>query len=189
MNKPDFVAIVKSVRTAMKRHSLEILTGIGIAGMITTTVMAVRATPKALILIDEREKAAEFDGSDEPLPNAERVKAAWRCYIPAAAVGCASVACLIGASSVNIRRNAALATAYTLSESALKEYQEKVVEATAIKRSAASATLSPRTVLQISLSKTARSLSLIVEIRFATMYCPEDISKPTLIRSEKQLMN
>ena len=62
MNKPDFVAIVKSVRTAMKRHSPEILTGIGIAGMITTTVMAVRATPKALILIDEREKAAEFDG-------------------------------------------------------------------------------------------------------------------------------
>lgn len=129
MNKPDFVAIVKSVRTAMKRHSPEILTGIGIAGMITTTVMAVRATPKALILIDEREKAAEFDGSDEPLPNVERVKAAWRCYIPAAVVGCASVACLIGASSVNIRRNAALATAYTLSESALKEYQEKVVEA------------------------------------------------------------
>ena len=119
MNKPDFVAIVKSVRTAMKRHSPEILTGIGIAGMITTTVMAVRATPKALILIDEREKAAEFDGSDEPLPNAERVKAAWRCYIPAAAVGCASVACLIGASSVNIRRNAALATAYTLSESVI----------------------------------------------------------------------
>ena len=62
MNKPDFVAIVKSVRTAMKRHSPEILTGIGIVGMITTTVMAVRATPKALILIDEREKAAEFDG-------------------------------------------------------------------------------------------------------------------------------
>lgn len=36
--------------------------------------------------------------------------------------------CLIGASSTNFRRNAALATAYTLSESTLKEYQEKVVE-------------------------------------------------------------
>lgn len=47
MNKPDFVAIAKSARTAMKRHSPEILTGIGIAGMITTTVMAVRATPKS----------------------------------------------------------------------------------------------------------------------------------------------
>nr|WP_308759455.1 DUF6353 family protein [uncultured Bacteroides sp.] len=30
----------------MKRHSPEILTGIGIAGMITTTVMAVRARRK-----------------------------------------------------------------------------------------------------------------------------------------------
>lgn len=35
---------------------------------------------------------------------------------------------MIGANSVNLRRNAALATAYTLSESALKEYQEKVIE-------------------------------------------------------------
>ena len=31
-------------------------------------------------------------------------------------------------SSVNARRTAALATAYSLSESALKEYQEKVIE-------------------------------------------------------------
>ena len=56
------------------------------------------------------------------------IKGAWTCYIPAAVTGCISVFCLIGASSVNVRRNAALATAYTLSESALKEYQEKVIE-------------------------------------------------------------
>ncbi len=41
-------------RKAMKKHSPEILTGIGIAGMITTTVMAVKATPKALILLEEK---------------------------------------------------------------------------------------------------------------------------------------
>ena len=41
------------LKTSIKKHSPEILTGIGIAGMITTTVMAVRATPKALILIEE----------------------------------------------------------------------------------------------------------------------------------------
>lgn len=39
-----------------------------------------------------------------------------------------SIACLVGASSVNLRRNAALATAYTLSESTLRDYQKKVVE-------------------------------------------------------------
>ena len=49
MGKHSLSSIAKSVRTAMKKHSPEILTGIGITGMITTTVMAVRATPKALI--------------------------------------------------------------------------------------------------------------------------------------------
>ena len=40
MPKQSLASIAKSVRTAMKKHSPEILTGIGIAGMITTTVMA-----------------------------------------------------------------------------------------------------------------------------------------------------
>ena len=123
MAKPNLASIAKSVRTAMKKHSPEILTGIGIAGMITTTIMAVRATPKALVLI--KDKKDEL-GTDELTK--ETVKAAWPCYIPSALVGTASVLCLIGASSTNFRRNAALATAYTLSESTLKEYQEKVVE-------------------------------------------------------------
>ena len=46
MGKHSLSSIAKSVRTAMKKHSPEILTGIGIAGMITTTVMAEGATPK-----------------------------------------------------------------------------------------------------------------------------------------------
>ena len=124
MPKHSLASIAKSVRTAMKKHSPEILTGIGIAGMITTTVMAVKATPKALILIEEKKDELETD----TLNGKEIVKAAWPCYIPAAVIGSISVFCLIGASSTNLRRNAALATAYTLSESTLKEYQEKVVE-------------------------------------------------------------
>lgn len=124
MGKHSFASIAKSVRTVMKKHSPEILTGIGIAGMITTTVMAVRATPKALILIEDKRNELETD----KLTPLETIKAAWSCYIPAALVGSVSVFCLVGASSTNLRRNAALATAYTLSESTLKEYQEKVVE-------------------------------------------------------------
>lgn len=124
MAKPNLSSIVKSARAAMKKHSPEILTGIGIAGMITTTIMAVRATPKALVLIEDKKDEL---GTDE-LTKMETVKAAWPCYIPSAIVGTASVLCLVGASSTNLRRNAALATAYTLSETTLKEYQEKVVE-------------------------------------------------------------
>ena len=122
--KKELAKSFLSLKTAIKKHSPDILTGIGIAGMITTTVMAVRATPKALILIEERKEEI----GAEKLEAMDMVKTAWACYIPAAITGTLSVACLIGASSVNARRNAALATAYTLSESALKDYQGKVIE-------------------------------------------------------------
>jgi hypothetical protein len=124
MKKPKLSSISKGIRGAITKHSPEILTGIGIAGMITTTIMAVRATPKALILIEERKEEIDVD----KLTPIELIKTTWTCYIPAAITGGLSIICLIGASSVNARRNAALATAYTLSESALKEYQEKVIE-------------------------------------------------------------
>lgn len=124
MSKQSLANIAKNVRTAMKKHSPEILTGIGIAGFITTTVMAVKATPKALILIEEKKDELETD----TLSGKDIIKVAGPCYIPAAIVGSVSIFCLVGASSTNLRRNAALAAAYTLSESTLKEYQEKVVE-------------------------------------------------------------
>lgn len=124
MKKPNISKMIFAVKSAARKHSPEILTGIGIAGMITATVMAVKATPKALILIEEKKN----EESTNSLTTVDTVKAAWTCYIPAAVTGTVSIACLIGASSVNARRNAALATAYTLSESALKEYQEKVIE-------------------------------------------------------------
>ena len=110
--------VAKSVRTSLKKHSPEILTGIGIAGMIGTTVMAVRATPKALALIEE----------NKPETKLETIKVAWKPYLPAAITGVASIACLISANSTHLKRNAALATAYTLSETALREYKSKVVE-------------------------------------------------------------
>ena len=115
--------LMRVAKTSITKHSPEILTGIGIAGMITTTVLAVKATPKAIRLIEE---AKEEKGED--LTKAETVKTCWKAYIPAAAICVASTACLIGASSVSIRRNAMLATAYKLSETAFSEYKEKVVE-------------------------------------------------------------
>lgn len=123
MSKTTFAGIVKSVQAAVTQHSPEILTGLGIAGMITTTVLAVKATPKAMQLLEEKKK--ESDGT---LPAKEVIKATWKCYIPAAVTCTVSTACLIGANSVNARRNAALATAYKLSETALTEYREKVIE-------------------------------------------------------------
>jgi hypothetical protein len=98
--------------------------GIGIAGMITTTVLAVKSTPKALQLMEMRKEDLEV----ESLTPVETVKTTWKCYIPAAVTGVVSIACLVGSNSVNVRRNAALATAYKISETAFSEYRDKVVE-------------------------------------------------------------
>lgn len=124
MNKTNVSQFFKSVRAVLSEHSPEILTGIGIAGMVTTTVLAVRATPKALRLLEEKKHE---EGTDD-LTALETVKTTWKCYIPATVTGVTSIACLVGASRVNLRRNAALATAYKLSETALTEYKDKVIE-------------------------------------------------------------
>lgn len=123
MNKPNFGALLKTAKLKAAQHSPEILMGIGIAGMFTTTILAVKATPKALLLIQEAENEKRED-----LTAIETVKAAWKPYIPAVVTGALSTACLIGSGTVNTRRNAALATAYKISETALTEYREKVVE-------------------------------------------------------------
>lgn len=139
MKKLIMPAGIKKIQKVLTRKSPEILTGIGIAGVITTTVLAVKVTPKALQLIDEaeRKKAVAWNnenpdydnGADRiKLTKTETVKAAWKPYIPAVVTGVCSVACIIGANSVHLRRNAALATAYQLSTTAFNEYKEKVVE-------------------------------------------------------------
>ena len=127
MNKANMADLFKGFKMAVSKHSPEILTGLGIAGMITSTVLAVKATPKALELVNERKEELDYEETDK-LPVAETVKAAWKCYIPAAVTGATSVVCLIGASSVNLRRNAALTAAYNLSATALAEYKDKVSE-------------------------------------------------------------
>lgn len=128
MSKPNMAALFKSVKTTLSNHSPEILTGLGIAGMITATVLAVKATPKALDLIAEAENDKFDSGNREELTKLEIVKAAWKPYVPAVVTGASSVACLIGATSMNAKRNAALMTAYNLSATALSEYKEKVLE-------------------------------------------------------------
>lgn len=125
MNKSNNVGeFFKTAQKTIVKHSPEILTGVGIAGMITTTVLAVKATPKALQLIEDAKKAEKKDD----LTPAEVIKATWKCYIPAVATGVFSTACLIGANSVHAHRNTALAAAYKLSETALTEYKGKVLE-------------------------------------------------------------
>lgn len=127
MNNSNLARVFKTLQSTVAKHSPEILTGIGIAGMISATVLAVKATPKALSLIEDKKEELRLDAEDNLTP-VETVQTTWKCYIPAAVTGVAAAACLIGATSVNNRRNAALATAYNLSTTALADYKSKVVE-------------------------------------------------------------
>lgn len=124
MSKLNVAKFIKEIETVVTKHSPEILTGIGIAGMITTTVLAVRATPKAMRLIEDKRN----ETATEKLSAAETVKTTWKCYIPTVVTGVFSISCLVGASATNLRRNAALATAYKLSETALIEFKDALAE-------------------------------------------------------------
>ena len=136
MDKSNITRAFKAIKSGVTKHSPEILTGIGIAGMLTTVGLAVKATPKAMQLIEEaeREKYNEhnndggFSTGREPLTKIETVKVAWKPYVPAAVTCATSVGCLIGGSRVSAKRNAALATAYQLSTKALNDFKEKAVE-------------------------------------------------------------
>lgn len=127
MGKFNLSTAVKGFALSVRKYQPEILTGLGIAGMLIAGVMAVRATPKALDRMEEVKEAHMEDTDKKAFAKDVLTKVA-PVYIPSVIVAGTSVACLIGSSSVSHKRNAALATAYTLSESALKEYQEKVVE-------------------------------------------------------------
>lgn len=122
--KINFQRYFNDVKKVLTKYSPEILTGIGVAGMITTTILAVKATPEALDLIEEKKEKLEV----EELTKVETIKTAWKPYVPAVITGVTSIACITGASAKNYKRNAALATAYKISEEALSTYKEKVIE-------------------------------------------------------------
>lgn len=122
--KLNLSKVAKNMQHTLGKYSPQILTGIGVAGMITTVVLAVKATPKALELIEDRKE--ELDAGK--LTVVDTVKAAWKPYVPAAVTGVLSTVCIIGGNAVGTRRTAALAAAYKISETALHEYKDTIVE-------------------------------------------------------------
>lgn len=120
-------SMTKNLTTQISKNSPTILTGLSVAGLISTTILAVRATPKAMELIQE--ERYQKAGTTLPLPDLtkkEIIQATYKCYIPAAVMGTVTIACIIGANNINLRRNAALASLYSISEKTMKEYQTKL---------------------------------------------------------------
>ena len=107
----------------VKRYMPTILTCAGAVGLVVTTVVAIKATPKAYERI---EKAKKEKGDD--LTKLELVKAAAPVYVPTILIGAGTLACMFGANVLNKRQQAALISAYTLIDNSYKEYKKKLVE-------------------------------------------------------------
>lgn len=115
--------LLKHSRLFLKKNASTILTVMGGAGVIATSVMAVKATPKAMRLLEEAQSE-----KGEELTTLEKVQVAGPSYIPAITVGAATITCIFGANMLNKRQQAALASAYALLDSSYKDYKNKVKE-------------------------------------------------------------
>lgn len=113
---------------AVGRKSPEILTAMGIGSSFAAVVLTIRATKQA-VDISEEEKCLRIERNEtEEMTKTEIVKMVWKPYVPVAATWAFSAACFIGSCSVHARRNAMLASAYKLSETALTTFRESATE-------------------------------------------------------------
>ena len=123
----NFARLGKTARHScrfLKKHSPEIMTAIGLIGMIKSGIDAVKVTPKAVKLLEEKKKEL----NKEKLTAAETVETTWKCYVGPIVTAIVSTGCIIGGQSESIRRNLALASAYKVSETALSDYKQAVIE-------------------------------------------------------------
>lgn len=111
-------------------NSPTILTGLGIAGVVTTAFLTGKATFKAADLIaKETEEARRSTGdSNFEFNNKYKAKLIWKLYIPPVGMGVLTITSIIFANRIGTRRAAAMAAAYSMSERAFAEYREKVAD-------------------------------------------------------------
>lgn len=95
-----------------------ILTAVGVTGSVVASVITAQATIKAVQIL-------EYESYDS---NWEAVKIVWPLYLPSAGMLVLTCGAIIMSHQIGTRRAAALAAAYSLSEKALTDYREKIIE-------------------------------------------------------------
>jgi low affinity Fe/Cu permease len=113
--------ILKATEKFVTDNSPGILTGLAVAGAVTTAVLTGKASFQAAKIIQD-----EWDA--ENMGNEEKFHLTWKLYIPAAVTGAATITCIVAANRIGTRRTAAIAAAFKLSEQLTDEYKNKVVK-------------------------------------------------------------
>lgn len=128
---------------ATRRHSPTILFAVGTVGLVTTVVLASRATLKMTEVFDDAElkrnqietasaeksdKYTEEDAKqDGILVKTQTALKIAKLYAPAVACGMITVAAFSGSHIILTRRNAAISAAYVAVDKTFKQYRERVV--------------------------------------------------------------
>jgi hypothetical protein len=117
----------------ISENSTSILSATAVAGVVATAVLAVRAQKRVEIVLQSDDTSPEMVPSViySPGISKDKVKAYvqlfWKDYIPPAVAGLATIACIVGANQIGLRRQAAMLGAYTLVEGAFQEYKNEVI--------------------------------------------------------------
>lgn len=125
---------IKKAGLVLGEHSPSILLGVGIAGVVTTIVLTVKATQNAEETVCENEDLMPdvFDYDDMKEYKKKRVieefKLTWKCYIPVVISGTATIAAFVSGHVVQKKRIGALALLYSGALKSAEEYQDKVKE-------------------------------------------------------------
>ena len=151
--KTDIMASVSrslyKVGFKLKKHSPEILIVTGVIGIVTSTVMACKATTKVNDIVDETKDMVDkihdavennkhtSDGEEytQEVANKDRTSVYAqtglkfvKLYGPAVAIGIASIGCIVGSNHILRKRNIALAAALTAMETSFKEYRGRLID-------------------------------------------------------------
>ena len=153
MSKKDILnGITRSIHKTkfkIKKHSPEILIAAGVVGVVTSGVMACKATTKLSGILDETkeniDKIHEVVENPDILPKGTEYTEEdskkdlaiiytqtglklIKLYAPSVAVGMLSIAAIISSHNILRTRNVALAAAYATVDKGFKEYRGRVIE-------------------------------------------------------------
>ena len=108
----------------LDKNSPGLFLGTGIAMMVLSTFEAAVYSPDAREAIENKKEELGV----EKLEIKDVIKTAGPYYLPSILTSCAGIACILKSNQLVTKRGAAAMAAYALSESALREYRDKVHE-------------------------------------------------------------
>lgn len=131
----------------LKKHSPEILVVTGVVGVVASAVMACKATPKAIKIVEETKKDLELRqyAADHPqqveggyteeehkkdvtIVTTKAALSVAKTYAPSILLGAVSITAIFTGSNILRKRNMALGAAYAALDTGFKEYRKRVVD-------------------------------------------------------------